>query len=81
MKMNTRITIKLNDFSKAKKFINEVVKFESDVDAVKGRYIVDAKSIVGIFTLDLSKPITVVLHSDNIEEVERFNKTMEEFTK
>lgn len=79
--MSTKITIILNDFSKAKKFINEVVKFESDVDAVKGRYIVDAKSIVGIFTLDLSKPITVVLHSDNMEEVERFNKTMEEFTK
>lgn len=77
--MSTKITITLNDFLKAKKFLNEVVKFESDVDAVKDRYIVDAKSIVGIFTLDLSKPITVVLHSDNIEEVKRFNEVMEEF--
>lgn len=79
--MNTKIKINLNDFTKAKKFINEVVKFTSDIDAIKDRYIVDAKSIVGIFTLDLSKPITVVIHSDDEEEIERFNKAMEEFTK
>lgn len=79
--MNTKIKINLNDFTKAKKFINEVVKFNSDIDAVKDRYIVDAKSIVGIFTLDLSKPITIVIHSDDEEEIKRFNKTMEEFTK
>lgn len=79
--MNTKIKINLNDFTKAKKFINEVVKFDSDIDAIKDRYIVDAKSIVGIFTLDLSKPITVVIHSDDEEEIERFNKVMEEFTK
>ena len=77
----TKIIIKLNDFSKAKKFINEVSKFESDIDAIKDRYIVDAKSIVGIFTLDLSKPITVVLHSDNEEETKRFTEVMDEFTK
>lgn len=77
----TKIIINLNDFSKAKKFINEVSKFESDIDAIKDRYIVDAKSIVGIFTLDLSKPITVVLHSDNEEETKRFTEVMEEFTK
>ena len=52
--MNTKIKINLNDFTKAKKFINEVVKFTSDIDAIKDRYIVDAKSIVGIFTIDLS---------------------------
>lgn len=77
----TKIIINLNDFSKAKKFINEVSKFESDIDAIKDRYIVDAKSIVGIFTLDLSKPITVVLHSDNEEETKRFTEVMEESTK
>ncbi len=77
--MSTKIKIILNDFSRAKKFIQEVSKFDSDIDAIKDRYIVDAKSIVGIFTLDLSKSITIVLHSDNEEEIKRFHEVMEEF--
>ena len=44
--MRTKITVALNDFIKIKNFSSEVVKFESDIDLVKGRYIIDAKSII-----------------------------------
>ena len=77
--MKTVITVTLNDFSKIKKFSSEVVKFESDIDLIKGRYVIDAKSTIGIFTLDLSAPVDVVIHSDNEDEINRFNKVMEAF--
>lgn len=77
--MQTRITINLNDFTKARKFINEVSKFISDIDAIKDRYIIDAKSTIGIFTLNLSKPIDVEIHSDDPYEIKRFNDIMAEF--
>ena len=73
------ITILLNDFSKIKKFTNEVSKISSDVDLVRGRYVIDAKSTMGIFTLDLSKPISVVLNSDDETEILQFTNLMEEF--
>lgn len=77
--METKIKVLLNDFSKIKKFSNEVSKFESDIDLIKDRYIVDAKSTMGIFTLDLSVMVTVEIHSGNEEEIRRFNEKMEEF--
>ena len=77
--MNTKVTIVLKEYDKIKKFINEVVKFDSDVDLVKGSYTVDSKSIMGIFTVDLSEPVDVVIHSDNEEEVKKFNEVMKEF--
>ena len=77
--MRTKITAALNDFIKIKNFSSEVVKFESDIDLVKGRYIIDAKSTIGIFTLDLSSPVDVIIHSDNEDEIKRFNEVMEAF--
>lgn len=77
--MNTKITVLLNDFNKIKRFGSEVIKFESDIDLVKGRYVIDAKSTIGIFTLDLSVPVDVVIHSENEEEINRFNELMGEF--
>lgn len=76
---NKRITINLNDFTKARKFINEISKFDKDIDIIRDRYVVDAKSVIGIFTLDLSKPVDVEIHSNNEEEIKRFNDVMEEF--
>ena len=77
--MRTKITVTLNDFIKIKNFSSEVGKFESDIDLVKGRYIIDAKSTIGIFTLDLSSPVDVIIHSDNEDEIRRFNEVMEAF--
>ena len=77
--MRTKITVTLNDFIKIKNFSSEVGKFESDIDLVKGRYIIDAKSTIGIFTLDLSAPVDVVIHSNDEDEIRRFNEVMEVF--
>lgn len=77
--MKTKLTIRLNDVEKAKRFVNEVSRFDSDVDIILGRYVCDAKSILAIFSYDLSKPVIVEIHSDNNEEIRRFNEVMEEF--
>jgi phosphotransferase system HPr-like phosphotransfer protein len=50
-----------------KDFVNIVNKYDFDVDLTSGRYIVDAKSIMGIFSLDLSKPIKVEVHNENAD--------------
>ena len=55
----------LNSIDKVKSFVNDISKFDSDFDLVSGRYVIDAKSIMGIFSLDLSKPITLNIHADN----------------
>lgn len=58
------VRISLNSIDKVKAFVNEVTKFDSDFDLVSGRYVIDAKSIMGIFSLDLSKPIDLNIHND-----------------
>lgn len=77
--MDTKVTINLNDFSKVKKFTDEVIKFESDIDVLRNRYVIDAKSALGIFTIDLSEPVDVEIHTDSEEEIRRFNDVMKEF--
>ena len=68
--------IQLNSINDVKVFVNTVAKYSFDIDLISGRYIVDAKSIMGIFSLDLSKPIKVEVHADNcdalIKEMEPF---------
>lgn len=59
------VEISLNSIDKVKAFVNEVTKFDSEFDLVSGRYVIDAKSIMGIFSLDLSKPIVLNIHSEN----------------
>lgn len=59
------VKICLNSIDKVKAFVNDITKFDSDFDLVSGRYVIDAKSIMGIFSLDLSKPIDLNIHADN----------------
>ena len=47
------LKISLNSIDKVKAFVNEISKFDCDFDLVSGRYVIDAKSIMGIFSLDL----------------------------
>lgn len=64
------VTISLNSIDKVKSFVNTLTKFDDDFDLVSGRYVIDAKSIMGIFSLDLSKPIDLNIHaSDNMDEI------------
>ena len=64
------VQISLNSIDKVKSFVNDITKFDNDFDLVSGRYVIDAKSIMGIFSLDLSKPIDLNIHAgDNMDEV------------
>lgn len=59
------VQISLNSIDKVKSFVNDITKFDHDFDLVSGRYVIDAKSIMGIFSLDLSKPIDLNIHADD----------------
>ena len=58
------VQISLNSIDKVKDFVSDVTKFDYDFDLVSGRYVIDAKSIMGIFSLDLSKPIDLNIHTE-----------------
>ena len=70
------VTINLGSIDKVRSFVNDITKFDSDFDLVSGRYVIDAKSIMGIFSLDLSKPINLNIHGDedNAEIMEVIKK-------
>ena len=57
------VQISLNSIDKVKSFVNDITKFDYDFDLISGRYVIDAKSIMGIFSLDLSKPIDLNIHA------------------
>ena len=62
--MMKTVQISLNSIDKVKSFVNEITKYDNDFDLVSGIYLIDAKSIMGIFSLDLSKPIDLNIHAD-----------------
>lgn len=70
------VMISLNSIDKVKSFVNDISKFNFDFDLVSGRYVIDAKSIMGIFSLDLSKPIELNVHAEN----ENLDAVMEKLT-
>ena len=59
------VNISLSTIDDVKKFVNIVSKYDFEVDLTSGRYVIDAKSIMGIFSLDLSKPIKLDAHTEN----------------
>ena len=63
------VQISLNSIDKVKSFVNEITKYDNDFDLVSGRYVIDAKSIMGIFSLDLSKPIDLNADTDDEAKV------------
>ena len=59
------VKISLNSIDKVKSFVNDISGFNAEFDLVSGRYVIDAKSIMGIFSLDLSKPIDLNIHAED----------------
>ena len=70
------VQISLNSIDKVKSFVNDLAKFNTDFDLTSGRYVVDAKSIMGIFSLALSKPIDLNIQADEGEELEQILKVL-----
>ncbi|OOB78623.1 MAG: PTS sugar transporter [Epulopiscium sp. Nele67-Bin002] len=73
----TSINISLNSVDKVKTFVNAISKYDGDFDLSSGRYVVDAKSIMGIFSLNLSAPLKLDIFNENditsiLAELEEF---------
>ncbi|MBQ8207491.1 MAG: HPr family phosphocarrier protein [Clostridia bacterium] len=65
----TTIEIRLTTLEDVRNFVNIVTRYDIDIDLCSGRYVVDAKSIMGIFSLDLLSPIKLTAHSENTEKL------------
>lgn len=76
---NMKIKIKLKSPERTKDFIKTVEKYKSDVDIMTDRVTIDAKSIIGIFALDLKDDVYVRIISNDIAECRKFEAEMQEF--
>mgnify|MGYP002519970499 FL=1 len=65
----TETTIRLKTLEDVRNFVNIVTRYDIDIDLSSGRYIVDAKSIMGIFSLDLLSPIKLTAHTDDASKL------------
>ncbi len=72
------INIFLGTIKGVKNFVNTVSKLDCDVDIVSGRYVIDAKSIMGIFSINLSEPVMVRIRADG-EEAEEAAQLLKPF--
>ena len=72
------VKISLNSIDKVKSFVNEITKYDYDFDLVSGRYVIDAKSIMGIFSLDVSKSIDLNIHADD-SEIDKILETLKPY--
>ena len=73
------VMISLNSIDKVKSFVNDITKFAYDFDLVSGRYVIDAKSIMGIFSLDLSKPINLHIHAEENADQEKVMEVLKPY--
>ena len=71
------VQISLNSIDKVKSFVNDITRFDYDFDLVSGIYVIYAKSIIGIFSLDLSKPIDLNIHAE--DDAEEVMKVLEQY--
>lgn len=69
--------ISIKTIDNAKELTRIASKYEEDIDLIRGRYVVDAKSIMGIFTLDLIRPATLLIHTDDVEKANSLFKELD----
>lgn len=58
------VKVSINSIDKVKTFVHEINQYDAEFDLVSGRYVIDAKSIMAIFSLDISKPIDLNIYAD-----------------
>lgn len=71
--------IELDTIDGVKQLNAIALSYEEDIDIIKGRYVIDAKSILGIFSLDISKPVKIKIHSDDISVLDKFYQDIKDF--
>ena len=69
-----RVSIHLKDMAEIKRFVNLVAMQDFEIDLISGRYLTDAKSIMGVLSMDLNQPIEMLVHSERCEEFLQANK-------
>ena len=67
--------VAINNIDKVRKFVDIVSRFDCDIDLVSGHTMVDAKSILGIFSLNIMKPMTMIIHDDE-DKAQVINRTV-----
>ena len=72
----TKINLKYDNLNE---FIKITTSFESNIDMIKDRYVIDAKSLLGVLSLDFTQPTMVVIHSVNEDEIVHFYDEMKRF--
>ncbi|MDE6634982.1 MAG: HPr family phosphocarrier protein [Lachnospiraceae bacterium] len=72
------VKILLDTIDKVKNFVSTTIKLDVELDLVSGRYVIDAKSILGIFSMDLSKPLLLQIHAKE-DEAEEILEMLEEY--
>ena len=72
------LKVKFSTIDHVKKFVNALQSVDADIDLVHNRYVIDAKSIMGIFSMDLSRPLDLVIHSEDKELTDFLSKIFSE---
>lgn len=73
------IKIKLSSIENVKNFVEKTAKYPFDIDITSGRYVIDAKSIMGLFSLNLDNELTVVPHTNDNESLKKFFDDIKDF--
>lgn len=77
--MTNEVQVRINTIEKVKRFSNITNEFNNEIEVLCGRYIIDGKSIMALFSINLLEPLTVRILTDDEEEIETFNRVMEDF--
>ena len=70
--------VSLGTIESVKNFVTKITQFDEDFELIQGKYVVDAKSVLGIFSIDLSKPVLLRINAEG-ERLEQIKKAVKEF--
>ena len=70
--------VSLGTIESVKNFVTKITEFEEDFDLIQGKYVIDAKSVLGIFSIDLSKPVLLRINAEG-DRHEQIKKAVKEF--
>ena len=78
--MYNELHVRINSIDRVKNLVKDAESFNCDIDAISGKYTLNAKSIMGIFSIDLTKPILLRIISEDRQEILRFYEVMSKYT-
>lgn len=73
------VTILINEVTSVNAVVTTCLSFEEDVLIKSGKYVINAKSLLGVYSLDLSKPIEISIETDNEDHIKQFTEAMKPF--